>query len=507
MNFQAQNNLDCQDIRIWRLGTIDLEVKKLLYNQYQLLTKKIQILQTKENLVYLEDGAILRNEQLKISNNHPQLLKYVDQIKYLQWEGQYGEKYKKKVGYWQPTWQGKELKGAGGYYDNGLKQGLWKELAKNYQIQAQIYEKGEYINDIKQGTWKYIYNNDIIGGGYYDYQGLKNGKWIELHDEFWKDEQILYIGEYKDNRKIGIWDIWFKEEYGIKFQQIGGGSYDCGGDNNKIGRWIEPIDGRTCASKATQNGAYKNGKKIGRWDIKQKGELMYNIKIAQQNSGGGLYDSEGNGHKIGKWVELNDRFDNWTFVTEKGKYQNGQRVGKWAIKFEEEKIGGGSYDEIGNGIKIGNWVELSYAFWRDVQVTQYGEYKNGKKVGRWFFENEEEQIGGGSYHEDGNETKIGYWGELSDEFSSGSEITYNGQYKDGKKVGRWDIMFRDEQIGGGSYDDEGYGLKIGKWIESTEIFGLGSEITYNGEYQNGKKVGKWLEMRDTQQQRQIDYDY
>lgn len=45
--------------------------------------------------------------------------------------------------------------------------------------------------------------------------------------------------------------------------------------------------------------------------------------------------------------------------------------------------------------------------------------------------------------------------------------------------------------GGGSFDEQGYGIKIGKWVELIDGFGLNGQVTYIGEYINGKKVGRW----------------
>lgn len=47
--------------------------------------------------------------------------------------------------------------------------------------------------------------------------------------------------------------------------------------------------------------------------------------------------------------------------------------------------GGGSYDIWigGSSIKVGMWIELNDRFKWDLQVIEKGEYKNGKKFGRW----------------------------------------------------------------------------------------------------------------------------
>ncbi|CAD8192684.1 unnamed protein product [Paramecium octaurelia] len=91
-------------------------------------------------------------------------------------------------------------------------------------------------------------------------------------------------------------------------------------------------------------------------------------------------------------------------------------------------------------------------------------------------------------------------------FFSKSQVIYKGEYLYGNRIGKWDILFRNEiseqfhLIGGGLYylREELGSIKGGKWIEITENYGNGiglSEVIYVGQYQNGKKVGIWVEMR------------
>ncbi|CAD8116483.1 unnamed protein product [Paramecium primaurelia] len=67
------------------------------------------------------------------------------------------------------------------------------------------------------------------------------------------------------------------------------------------------------------------------------------------------------------WVELFDGFYEYSQVIIYGEYQNGKRVGRWDLDMFGEVVGGGTYDD--NGNKIGQWIDLS---------DDYG-YKNGKK--------------------------------------------------------------------------------------------------------------------------------
>ncbi|CAD8152373.1 unnamed protein product [Paramecium pentaurelia] len=404
----------------------------------------------------------------------------------------------KRIGCWNYFWKNNKI--GGGLYDeigNEFKTGLWIELSNGFRNNSQVTYNGEYNNGQKVGSWDIFYNyegkNKKIGGGSYDQiNQMKIGRWIELSDEFYNQSQVTYHGVYVNDKKVGRWDIFFKGEYEEEFKKIGGGSYDEDGDELKIGKWTELSRGFNFYSQVTYNGDYKNGKKVGLWDI-------YFNWNGNQKIGGGQYAEEGNEFKVGKWTELSDGFKDDSQVTYKGEYLNGKKVCKWDAYFKNiydvskyEWIGGGLYDEEGNGLKIGEWIELSDEFEHRSQVTYNGQYKLDKKVGEWviyFNLGGKQQIGGGSYDEV-DSIKKGKWIELREKFYDGSQVTYDGEYKKGKKVGKWDILYKGRKIGGGFYDNED-SFKIGKWIELSGLFAFNFQVTHIGDYKIGKKIGKW----------------
>ncbi|CAD8200149.1 unnamed protein product [Paramecium pentaurelia] len=172
-----------------------------------------------------------------------------------------------------------------------------------------------------------------------------------------------------DNRsgvKTGIWEIYWI--YVEKNNKIAGGEYDKQG--NKIGKWIEQSDRFRYGNQSTSEGKYnKQGVRVGMWDIYLKNDGKNN-KI-----GGGEYDEQG--RKIGKWIEQSNEFQSVNQTTWIGEYNNkGVKTGIWDIyqnnKGNNNKIGGGRYDEHGN--KIGLWIEQNDGFWTDNQSTYTGEY-------------------------------------------------------------------------------------------------------------------------------------
>ncbi|CAD8156242.1 unnamed protein product [Paramecium octaurelia] len=435
---------------------------------------------------------IYQGETLWIFNQYdilqqPQILKNLEQIKNLKWIGEVG-KNMKKIGFWSSQWKGESSEGCGGEYTlDGNKRGKWKEMIKNYYDNSKVYEVGEYVNEFRSGIWKYIYNNQEIGGGEYIQSGQKNGQWIELSEEFSNKSQVTYNGEYKNDKKVGRWNT---VAFGI---QIGGGSYDEEGIEIKNGTWIELNTKFLEYSQIYYFGDYKNGQKVGKWST------WWNMANENKEIGGGSYDQGNNGMKMGKWIELSEDFQYLSQIIYQGEYLKGKKTGRWDILYRMitnenfTLIGGGLFDERGYGIKIGKWIEVNEGFGLNCVVTYNGEYENGKKVGRWSTIRDGLEIGGGSYDEKEKETKIGQWIELNDGFWEQSQVFYEGEYKNNKKVGKWEIFLNFEgaqkQIGYGSYDKEG--IKIGKWVELNHRFQNCFQIFHVGHYKNGRKIGRW----------------
>ncbi|CAD8144089.1 unnamed protein product [Paramecium pentaurelia] len=473
-------------------------------NQHRWIQKNCKItLSRQKEIIYIIDGSIHRIEKLLDSLQRPEVFTNFEQIQYLQWYGNYDQNLK-KVGKWTAYWKGKYLSQVGGYYsEDGSKQGIWKEIMKQFCGKCQVFELGKYQNNQKSGLWIYFYGNKKIGGGFYNEQAQKKGQWIELSENFNDEAQVMYKGEYKNGQKLGIWNILDNnrnmQKYNIQFNNnfcvcvfSGGGLYDEGSDGVKLGLWVEILNGFNNYSQVIYKGRYQNGKKVGRWDV-QFQDVQENKQI-----GGGSYDEGGHEIKWGNWVEILDGFCCNCQVTHNGEYKNGNKIGKWDIWLldsqENQKIGGGLYDEGGVGIKVDNWVELLDGNRCIAQVTQKGQYKNGKKVGEWDILYENQKIGGGQYDEGCNGIKIGRWIDLDDEFYYNKQVIYKGEYDYGKKIGRWDIEYRNDsnsqflKIGGGLFDESGNELKIGKWIDLEEGFYYFKLITCIGKYYNGKKL-------------------
>ncbi|CAD8096295.1 unnamed protein product [Paramecium primaurelia] len=589
------------------------------------LKTQIQIIIFKQKEVkYIQDGQILRIDQFTDVITKPDILENIEQIKFLKWQGRYGQCFK-KVDKWNVIWNGQKFSKIGGYYsDKGEKQGLWMDLIKNFQNNAKAYEFGEYINNKRVGTWKQFYQDKQLGVGNYNEQGQRDGKWTQLSDYFFNQKQVIYEGEYKNGKKVGLWNIYYENLF------IGGGLYEYKKrgeslEQTKIGKWIELSEGFYDWSQVTYEGQYKNGKRFGRWNIwfkKNYGDK--NIELMQLNlryllqRGGGLYDCEQQNDglgalKIGKWIELSEGFNCNNQITYSGVYKKGFKVGRWNTFDQKNYIGGGVYEQKleYDGMctnKVGRWMELSdgfsWQFWvksfimvfikmvkklvdgilllhmmgglikcmfeyylfykkaevdfmmnkmqamlHKFQLKQEGGLKKvivliyGVKLFMMVNMQMEKKLENGisclgnmeiirnlnrceGYYSEKQECdgllgsiKIGRWVELFERFGSGNllqQIVYNGEYKNGFKIGRWNTLYRGDteikfqQIGGGSYIDKQGSTKNGQWKELSDNFQNDfeqSQIIENGHYKNGKKIGKWEVMDFSRKNKIIDYKY
>ncbi|CAD8123719.1 unnamed protein product [Paramecium sonneborni] len=165
---------------------------------------------------------------------------------------------------------------------------------------------------------------------------------LELNIQIIRKSQITYIGEYQNGKKVGRWDIFYKDLWTKKNYLIGGGQYNIKQDgglivnSNKNGKWIELNDGFWSYGQVFYSGDYINGNKQGRWDIYFKDEWKYENELI----GGGTYIIEQdennivNSHKIGNWIELSDNFGNGfgqQQILYSGQYKNCQKIGIWYI--------------------------------------------------------------------------------------------------------------------------------------------------------------------------------
>ncbi|CAD8120188.1 unnamed protein product [Paramecium sonneborni] len=277
--------------RIQQISAKDFICNVWVPKQEEWIQIQIKITEEKQIQYLAKDQSIIRIDALEDIPLSHQILTNLEQIKNLKWEVEYGKK-NQKFAKFSVSWKGKKLSNVGGYYlNNGLKQGRWGELFEDFKG---VYYSGEYYNEMRIGFWKQTQYNMKIGGGLYNNYGQQNGKWIELFENF-SSLQLTCQGEYKNGKKVGCWNIYHYQKL------VGGGICH---NSTKIGKWTEFIEGSTLSGQYNQY-----GKKCSYWDIYENG-----IQI-----GGGFYDDKVKGDSIkeGRWKEKD-----WIVY-----YKNGRKVG------------------------------------------------------------------------------------------------------------------------------------------------------------------------------------
>ncbi len=309
-------------------------------------------------------------------------------------------------------------------YENGIKKGIGYTFVKHSPI-----ELSEYRNHYRLYT---IPVNQL------DKNGLKRGTWITLYaDKHLKEEENFkrdtLNGVYKKYNNQGAIIYYAYYTMGVKNVQKEN-------ENRTINKVLK----------------YANGQ------IKQKGSYLGNEPVGLHF----LYDSLGhythsvyydNVHHIigkGKINKHNARVGVWTFsdtnavLLSKGKYKNGYRNGTWTFYFSNGKI------------------------------EQEGKYKKGKLNGVWKH-----------YYSNGAVLKVENYdkgildGEFKQFFIDGKNYI-NGQYKDGKKDGKW--VYSNNYLVQNKYFSDGE--KTGTWTSHY----FNGKLAYKGVFENNLENGKHI---------------
>ncbi|CAD8077807.1 unnamed protein product [Paramecium sonneborni] len=438
--------------------------------------------------IYIQNGRVMQLEQIphQLSNNETDT--NLELVKHLTQKREVNQN-NGKIGQLMMFWKQQRIKAGGFYNDNEQKLGRWIELSNNFWEKSQIFIEGQYEEGKKQGRWNIINLEKKIGGGNYDENGLKNGKWKEQHNNFYDLCEVYFVGEYKLGQRIGFWNIInrYKQMYYDRIIDSGGGIYNENG--LKHGKWIETHEYFFNFCQVLYVGQYENGRKYGRWDTLhlKLGSIQYEV------IGGGNYDDFE--LKNGMWRELHQNFQEFSVVVYEGLYQDNLKIGQWQIQYRKygeediEIIGSGYYEE---DKKVGVWKEQATNFWDESLIYHAGEYYKGKKIGKWNIIYKNYLIGGGQYNYEGQ--KHGNWIDVDENYSLSKSILYQGVYQNGNKVGIW-FTIDDISEGFTQYMALGFynyeGMKNGRWLDLVENYRENSQVMQKGNYKNGIMYGKW----------------
>ncbi|MBL4707207.1 MAG: hypothetical protein JKY48_02035 [Flavobacteriales bacterium] len=404
----------------------------------------------------------------------------------------------KPDGYWI-TYFPNELRKSEGSRKEFKLDGTWKF----YDNKGNIVNKINYLFDKKSGVYQYfdhncmlikeeVYKEDRIFGTtkelYADSSKVLikktipfvNGRKEGIGYEYAKDERITAIITYKknfvvsneginkrDNRdlKQGIW----KEYYSNKRLKI-----EERYKNGLLNGYVKKYNKQGKLKKAT---LYLNGKEqsdednIADFDIytsyysngKPKYTSVYN-KAGKKDGVANSYSRDG--EIIASEIYKNSYLLKKGIIDKKGLYQ-----GKWEEYYLTGQLK--SKGEYKNGKKYGKWEY----FFSNGKLEQKGVYDaNGRVTGewKWFYENENllrrEEFRKGI--EDG---------EL-EEYSIDGKLISKGEYFDGEKEGDWFYELNDHQEKG-KYR---YGLRNGFWEHRFP----GGKISFQGNFVDGNSEGK-----------------
>ncbi|CAD8125721.1 unnamed protein product [Paramecium sonneborni] len=393
---------------------------------------------------------------------------------YITFQGEYRADI--KIGIWN-TFIRRDLIGGGFYNEKGRKHGMWIEHQKKTAFNFLLLYKGKYEEGKKVNQWEWSLDSEVIGQGKYKNNGEKNQFWIELNENYSRLCNLKSQGSYKNGMRIGDWKIVDDDKV------IGGGRYS--GEFKKIGIWKEPFGNYNILEPALFEGNYQNDIRVDQWKI------ILNEMII----GGGNYDK--NGQKQGDWMDVR-MINIYKYLTMRGQYYQGLRILKWNYKMNDLSFQG-MYND--NGEKMDYWIDFDEKY-NENDIILTGKYKYGIRIGVWKLQQNNKIIGHGLYNEEGK--KFGLWKELHPNYSEMCQLIMKGEYKNGIKIGYWQILTQNQNklIGGGSFNIQGE--QFGKWIELHKQYSKYRQVVSIGYYENGIRIGGW---EDIYMNKIINYHY
>ncbi|CAD8214535.1 unnamed protein product [Paramecium pentaurelia] len=200
-------------------------------------------------------------------------------------------KYKESLGLFINQYSLKKIL-CEGIYNQGQQIGKWKSYKKSQTLQA-------YIKLLERG------------GGLYNVQGQKNGKWIDLDDEYELFRQITHSSEYFNGKQKGNWYILYKEDSHIKEEVH---------IMNKVQRMEKEQKFQITfkVSNLNQLNFASQHILVNFRIVKKKEGGLYCIKdmhcklFQRQSSDGGYYNQIG--LKNNQWIETDDNFLEYQYL-------------------------------------------------------------------------------------------------------------------------------------------------------------------------------------------------
>ena len=325
----------------------------------------------------------------------------------------------------------------------GQKQGVWKEFYESGKIKSEIsFQNGKKTGYTKTFSEKgSLINVDKYVGDSLQIEVPELTTKLEVRNEYYEDGSIKKTGTYLYGLAEGTHKEYSREGKitGAKIYKegnlIGEGLIDEAG--NQQGPWVEYY----VSGQLKAKGDYDNGIKIGDW-------IFYhpNGKVEQK----GRYDKKGRAQGLWQWF-----YDSGSTLREE-IYLNGKREGTMT-----------------------EWKDSAKDTSGHVNIITKGEYIDGMKEGKWFYEIQD-------YREEGmykSDQKDGPWESY---YVDNNQVRFAGKFVEGLADGKHSFYFHD-----GKLKEEGkyiIGNKNGNWeyynpdgtILLTITFKNNREIKFDG---------------------------
>jgi antitoxin component YwqK of YwqJK toxin-antitoxin module len=401
----------------------------------------------------------------------------------------------------------KGIKSCGNYNENNKKEGVWYVFHEN----GNLNRYGELTDGKANNLWEYYYENGKKSSEYLFKDDKKNGIYKKYYtngktkeignyaedslegefSSFYNNGNLRSKGNFVNNKNDGEWKIYYVNNNLRRVSNYKEDLYD--GEFTGYA-----IDGKTILTKLN----YKNGKLDGRQESfyingnkREEGEYSLNEKIGEHKE----YFTDGTLKEETKYedkelVDQKDYYVNGSIYT-KYEYKKGDLesmlihdydgVHTTTYKFKNDYLKQMlRYDKSGNEIEkesIGKNDDFTGKWFYTNNKSMQGNFKKGKRHGRWVFYN----LNGTKDSEANYE--LGVKNGLQKEYDNQGKLTIQYEMKDGKNDGYYRRFYESGELKSeGWYID---GDKYGDWYEYY-IDGTTQSEAY---YLNDELVGKYLD--------------
>ncbi|MDC3308641.1 hypothetical protein OAV26_00280 [Crocinitomicaceae bacterium] len=269
-----------------------------------------------------------------------------------------------------------------------LKDGVRNGSYKRYE-NGKTKERGTYLNNKKNGKWSF-YNQDIL----FEIVNFKDGEKSGLYKKYNKSgDQIISVGVFQDDRKVGIW----------KNNDDNGELIELSTYKNDT---LHGLYQKYSSDVVIKEGGYQNGLRGGEWKESDGNGQLSLLSNYTSDTLNGLYKKY-----------------KGDVIIEEGQYTSGLMNGEWVFRYDNGKKKGEVKFVNGDGTNVDNETNIPYSGrdgfhqeWHangNLKLTKtyvngkvHGEmkgyYENGKIRSEGNYVNGTETGKSYVYHENGN---------------------------------------------------------------------------------------------------------